>query len=82
VLVDGWRYRWAMLSKKTRFRDRTPLQKAVIVLVTLASLAIVGFAERDLQGRPEGQIRGSRFAWRLASLNAVGAIAYLRFGRR
>ncbi len=52
------------------------------MLATLFSLAIVGFAERDLQGRPEEQIRGSRFVWRLASLNAVGALAYLRLGRR
>lgn len=71
-----------MLSKKKSFGDRPPLQRALIVLATLLSLAIVGFAERDLQGRPEEQIRGSRFVWRLASLNAVGALAYLRFGRR
>jgi hypothetical protein len=70
------------MSKKGRFRERPPLQKALIAVVTLVSLAIVGFAERDLQGRPEEQIRGSRFAWRLASLNAFGALAYLRFGRR
>jgi hypothetical protein len=69
------------MSKKRRFGERPPLQKAFIAVVTLASLAIVGFAERDLQGRPE-EIRGSRFAWRLASLNAFGALAYLRFGRR
>lgn len=70
------------MSKKNSFADRPPLQKAFIVLMTLASLVIVGFAERDLQARPAEQIRGSRFAWRLASLNAVGALAYLRFGRR
>jgi hypothetical protein len=70
------------MSKKRRFGERSALQKAFIALVTLASLAIVGFAERDLQGRPEKQVRGSRFVWRLASLNAFGALAYLRFGRR
>jgi hypothetical protein len=70
------------MSKNGRFGERPPLQKAFIAVVTLVSLAIVGFAERDLQGRPEEQTRGSRFAWRLASLNAFGALAYLRFGRR
>jgi hypothetical protein len=70
-----------MLEKK-RFGDRPPLQKGLLGLILVISLAIVGFAERDLQSRPEEQIRGSRFAWRLASLNAVGAVAYLRLGRR
>ncbi len=67
---------------EVNFRDRPPLQKAFIALTTLASLVVVGFAERDLQGRPEEQIRGNRFVWRFASLNAFGALAYLCFGRR
>jgi hypothetical protein len=47
------------MSKKRRFGERSALQKAFIALVTLVSLAIVGFAERDLQIRPEEQIRGA-----------------------
>jgi hypothetical protein len=70
-----------MLEKK-RFADRPPIQKATLGLVLVVSLAVVGFAERDLQSRPEEQIRGSRAVWRLASLNAIGALAYLGLGRR
>jgi hypothetical protein len=70
------------MSKKRPFGERPLLQRVLIALSTLASLVIVGVAERDLQGRPEEQIRGNRPAWRLVSLNAVGALAYLRLGRR
>jgi hypothetical protein len=70
------------MLKGKRFGDRPPLQKGFLGLVLVISLVIVGFAERDLQGRPEEQIRGSSLAWRVASLNAVGALAYLGFGRR
>lgn len=70
------------MLKRQPFRDRTPLQKGLLGLVLIISVAIVGFAERDLQGRPAEEIRGSRPAWRLASLNALGALAYLAFGRR
>jgi hypothetical protein len=70
------------MLKSRRYGSRPPLQKGLLGLVLVISLVIVGFAERDLQGRPEEQIRGSKLAWRLASLNAVGALAYLRLGRR
>ena len=46
------------------------------------SLAIVITAERDLYYRPDDEIRGEKRLWRLASLNALGALAYLRWGRR
>lgn len=68
--------------KKKRFADRPPLQKGFLGLVLVIFLLIVGFAERDLQSRPEERVRGSKLARRVASLNAVGALAYLRFGRR
>lgn len=70
------------MTKKKRFSDRSPVEKGLLGLVFLVSLAIVGLAERDLQGRPEKQVRGPKMAWRLASLNALGALAYLGIGRR
>lgn len=70
------------MEKKKRFADRSPLEKAVIRLVLVVSLAIVGFAERDIQLRPEEKVRGPKPLWRAVSLNAVGALVYLGAGRR
>jgi hypothetical protein len=39
-------------------------------------------AERDILRRPDSDIRGNKSVWRLVSLNALGACAYLRWGRR
>ncbi|MGH2929693.1 MAG: hypothetical protein ACRDL8_15950 [Solirubrobacteraceae bacterium] len=46
------------------------------------SVGIVAVAERDLHARRPSEIRGSKRIWRLACLNAIGAIAYLACGRR
>ncbi len=70
------------MFEKRRLRDRSPVEKGLLGLILAVSLAIVGLAERDLQRRPDAQVRGSKLSWRLVSLNAVGALAYLRFGRR
>jgi hypothetical protein len=70
------------MPKKKKFSERSPVEKALLGVLLLVSLTIVGFAERDLQQRPEKRVRGSKLAWRLASLNALGALAYLGLGRR
>ena len=50
---------------------------------TLAvSLVIVAAAQRDLHGRAADRVRGDTRIWRLVCLNAVGALAYFRWGRR
>ncbi len=66
---------------KKSFRDRSPVGKALAVAVMLVSLVIVARAERDVQRRPAAEIRGGKLLWRLVSLNAVGALAYFRWGR-
>jgi hypothetical protein len=68
--------------EKKKFAERTPFEKAIVGVLLLVSVAIVGFAERDLQRRPEQQVRGNKLVWRLTSLNAFGALAYLGLGRR
>ena len=67
---------------KKPFSERPPGQKAVLLVLAAISLAIIATAERDIQGRTEDEIRGSRTMWRVLSLNALGALAYLRFARR
>ncbi|MBS1881367.1 MAG: hypothetical protein JSS97_00245 [Actinobacteria bacterium] len=69
-------------KKKKKLKDRSPSEKGLIGLLLIASLAIVAFAERDIQRRPRAEIRGPKLAWGVASLNALGALAYLGIGRR
>jgi hypothetical protein len=45
------------------------------------SLAIVALAQRDIHHRTSNEVRGSKLLWRLVSLNALGAIAYFKWGR-
>ena len=68
--------------RKKRFKDLSPRGKAAVVLVTAASLPVIATAQRDIQRRPSAEIRGSRLVWRLVSLNSLGALGYLRWGRR
>jgi hypothetical protein len=66
---------------KSRFSERPDWQRLLIVVITGASLSLVTAAERDIQSRAEGQVRGSKLLWRVISLNAVGAAVYFRWGR-
>jgi hypothetical protein len=66
---------------KTPLRQRPPREQAEIVGFIALSLGIVVFAQNDLRRRPASQIRGSKTIWRLVSLNALGALIYLCWGR-
>jgi hypothetical protein len=70
------------MLKRERFQDRTAGQKTALIFVGLLSLAVVGFAERDIHHRPVERIRGPKLVWRVVSTNALGALAYLGLGRR
>ena len=61
--------------------ELSPARRAVAVVAFVVSLGIVAAAERDIQRRPDSQVRGNRMVWRLVSLNAAGALVYLRWGR-
>jgi hypothetical protein len=56
---------------------RSPKVLGVIVI----SLGVVAVAQRDIQKRSSGEIHGPKLLWRLISLNALGALAYLKWGR-
>lgn len=68
--------------QKKSFGEYSLAGKALLLVLAAVSLAIIATAERDLGQRSEEEVRGSRGLWRLVSLNALGALAYLRFGRR
>lgn len=55
----------------------------IAVYATLAvALPIVAAAQRDLVRRSQAQVRGDKRIWHLICLNALGALAYFRWGRR
>jgi hypothetical protein len=56
---------------------RSPKATSLIIV----GLAVVVVAERDIQQRAPEEIRGNKLLWRLVSLNALGALAYLKWGR-
>jgi hypothetical protein len=66
----------------TRFRDLSPAGKVVAWIAMAISIAIIGAAERDIHHRADEEVAGSKVLWRLASLNALGALSYFRWGRR
>jgi hypothetical protein len=61
---------------------QTPRQRLAAAILIPVSLAIVAAAEVDLHRRPASEIKGDKRIWRLACLNAIGALAYLFFGRQ
>jgi hypothetical protein len=65
-----------------RFSDLSPRGKAAASAAMAVAAGIVITAQRDLSRRPEAEVRGRKLVWRLASLNALGALAYFRWGRR
>ncbi len=69
-------------AKKKQFKDMSPRQRAAVMGVLAVALPLIAAAQRDLQRRPESEVRGRKWIWRLVCLNAVGALAYFAFGRR
>jgi len=65
-----------------QLKQRSPAQRFSTVALIAVSLGLVAAAERDIQRRPDHQVRGSKPLWRFVCLNALGAIGYLRWGRR
>jgi hypothetical protein len=66
---------------KKPFKERSPREQAQIVGYLVLSLVVVSLAQNDLRRRPASQIRGSKTIWRIVSLNALGALIYLVWGR-
>jgi len=62
-------------------KELSPPRRAIAIVLFALSLGIVAAAQRDIQRRTDSEVRGNRLAWRLVSLNAVGALGYLRWGR-
>ena len=71
------------MQKKTTWNTLTTAQKAAIVVAGAAQIGLFAAAWRDLNGRPETDLNGSKAAWRAALfLSFVGPLAYFAKGRR
>ena len=70
------------MAKKKKFKDMSPPQRAAVIGVLAVALPLIAAAQRDLQRRPESEVRGKKWVWRLVCLNALGALAYFRWGRQ
>lgn len=63
--------------------ELSPTQRKLVVVTGAAEAALTTYALRDLGSRGQAQLRGPKWAWRLACLvQPVGPIAYLVAGRR
>jgi len=67
---------------RKRWSDLSTGQRVGILVLVAIQAVLAAFAQRDLSSRPAGQVRGPKLLWRVATLNSVGAVAYLLVGRR
>jgi hypothetical protein len=72
-----------MARTKKRWRDRTPTQRAGILLVGSIQLALLVAALTNIRRRPAAEIRGGKRLWTaLAFVNGIGPITYFTCGRK
>ncbi len=73
-----------MSAAAERFTERfSRKQRAGIGVLAVVELAAKIAAARDIQRRPDDQVRGSKLLWRLALLvNTIGPLSYFLWGRR
>ena len=64
------------------FKALSPARRVGVSAGLALALALVFTAERDIQRRPDAEVRGSKLVWRVLCTNASGAVAYLLWGRR
>jgi hypothetical protein len=71
---------------KTRWRDMSDRQRALVVAGVVAETALKALALMDLKNRPAAEVRGPKWAWAvgLATVSSFGALpaAYFVVGRR
>ena len=61
-------------------RKLTPVQWAAIIVV---HVMIASYVWHDLSHRPDDQVRGPKWMWRIASaLNSGNSVIYLLVGRK
>ena len=65
------------------YRGLSPWARRGVWALLAFEAILVGAAERDIQRRPTGAIRGPKLLWRvIATQNIIGPAAYFGLGRR
>jgi hypothetical protein len=66
-----------------QYRRLSPAARGAVWALLAFEVVLIGVAERDIQRRPAGRIRGPKLLWRaVATQNVIGPAAYYGFGRR
>jgi hypothetical protein len=84
VVADIARFRESLAtSKRRRWRDLSPRERAVVLTLGSIELALTATAAVDLYTRPSESVNGPKALWWPAIfVRPVGPVAYLLFGRR
>ena len=65
------------------YRGLPPAARVAVWVLLAFEVVLIATAERDIQRRPAGRIRGPKLLWRVvATQNVVGPAAYYSLGRR
>ncbi|MGC5165579.1 PLD nuclease N-terminal domain-containing protein [Luteimicrobium sp. DT211] len=71
------------MARKQSWSELSGGKKVLVVVVSLAQLALTVAGYRDLAKRSADEVEGSKLAWGVAMLaNWVGPIAYFAKGRK
>jgi hypothetical protein len=69
--------------ERKKWGDLTARQRATIIVVGAVQIALFALVQRDIGRRAPHQLRGPKWAWRLAAaVNWIGPLAYFTVGRR
>jgi hypothetical protein len=72
-----------MPASRRRWRDMSPTQRLLMMLLAVAQVSLAITAWVDLARRPTDQINGDKRWWAaVIAVNFVGPLAYFRRGRR
>ena len=70
------------MRRKRKWKDMSTLERTGVLTILAVALPLVAAAQHDLSSRSDDEVRGDKWVWRLLCLNALGALAYYRWGRR
>jgi hypothetical protein len=71
-----------MFGTRKKWSELTTQQRGGVLALVALQAALAAFAQRDLSSRSAAELRGPKILWRFATLNTIGALAYIFVGRQ